>query len=236
MKYLTLLLIALFSSSLLIAQKVENVSSSQVGNNIKVTYQISGSTPNQLLTVNLYYSINDGTFIGPLQKVSGDVGDNVSGNGIKTIDWNVLSEISALDGNVKFKIDILPKQNIQMPVANGQDMKVAIESCVLENNSLAINCILESAIDREWIFNNENTFLFDEFGAKIISTTVKWGSKTNKYASIYLMKNVPFRISFIFDDINVNMRIIKALEFGYSTMTSFSNNKIQFRDLPIIKK
>ncbi|MGE0090627.1 MAG: hypothetical protein AB7S50_14235 [Bacteroidales bacterium] len=230
MKYSAFFILALFPFSLLRAQKVSNVNSLQDGNIIRVTYQVSETIPSQLMKVNLYYSINDGAYIGPLQKVNGDVGDNLSGNGTKTINWDVLSEVSNLEGNVKFKVDILPKPNTQMPVALGKDMKAAVESCVLENNSLTINFILESAIDQEWYFLTNFTFLFDEFGEKKFANSFRWGTNTESNNNIYLMKNVPFRISFIFNDVNVNMRIIKALELFYSY------NKIQFRDLPIIRK
>ncbi len=84
------------------AQKVTNVSNHQEQSTIVVSYDIETKTP---CKIELFVSTNGGTtWQGPLKKVNGDVGVNVS-SGSKSITWNVLEEFEELSGeNIVFKV------------------------------------------------------------------------------------------------------------------------------------
>ena len=84
------------------AQKVTNVSNRQEQSTIIVSYDLETKTP---CIIELYVSTNGGTtWQGPLKKVNGDVGANVS-SGSKSITWNVLEEFEELSGeNIVFKV------------------------------------------------------------------------------------------------------------------------------------
>lgn len=78
------------------AQKVSNITFKQEQSNIVVFYDLETKTS---CKIDLFVSTNGGTtWQGPLKKVIGDVGINVS-SGKKNIIWNVLDEFEDLRGN-----------------------------------------------------------------------------------------------------------------------------------------
>ena len=97
-----LLLFLLFLGFSIYAQKITNVSNHQEQSTIIVSYDLDTKSP---CKIELYVSTNGGTtWQGPLKKVSGDVGANVS-SGSKSITWNVLEEFEELSGeNIVFKV------------------------------------------------------------------------------------------------------------------------------------
>ncbi len=101
-KWLFSCLILLFGLAISYAQKLSNVLVRQEQSSIIVSYNIDTKTPCKIA---LYVSINGGTtWQGPLKKVNGDVGLNVS-SGSKAITWSVLEEFEELRGNdIKFQV------------------------------------------------------------------------------------------------------------------------------------
>jgi tetratricopeptide (TPR) repeat protein len=92
----------LFFTITISAQKVTNVSSRQEQSTIIISFDLETKTP---CKIELYVSNNGGTtWQGPLKKVNGDVGANVS-SGSKSITWSVLEEFEELSGeNIVFKV------------------------------------------------------------------------------------------------------------------------------------
>ena len=84
------------------AQKVSNITFKQEQSNIVVSYDLETKTT---CKIDLFVSTNGGTtWQGPLKKVIGDVGINIS-SGKKNIIWNVLEEFEELKGdNIKFQV------------------------------------------------------------------------------------------------------------------------------------
>ncbi len=84
------------------AQTVSKVTAEQQGNAMVVHYDLTTDSPCE---VSLFVSLNGGkTWTGPLLRVSGDVGKDISG-GSHTIRWEVLEELEQLVGNnIQFKV------------------------------------------------------------------------------------------------------------------------------------
>jgi len=228
-----LLLLIMIFPSVVIGQTVSNVTSRQNGNLIEINYRLSDISVNQTVKVNLYYSLNNSNYIGPLQKVSGDVGDYISGNGNKKINWNVLSEIGSLDGETKFKVELIPNIIYDSPSSISKDMKGIIKSCKIKNNTLIIDFVVESMVDKGWYFNVKKALVFDDKGNNYISESFKWGNNTEtNYTEIKLMKDVPFRIQYYFNNVDPTITKISgvALSDGYETFT------LRFTNIPIIKE
>jgi uncharacterized protein (TIGR02145 family) len=98
-----ILLVFLFFQSITThAQKVSNVSFRQEQSNIVISYDLETKT---LCEISLFVSSDDGkTWLGPLKKVTGDVGDKIS-SGNQSITWNVLEEFEELRGDkIKFQV------------------------------------------------------------------------------------------------------------------------------------
>jgi uncharacterized protein (TIGR02145 family) len=103
MKQLNLFIgLFLFFTVKISAQKVSNVSNHQEQSTIIVSYDLETKSS---CKIELYVSTNGGTtWQGPLKKVTGDVGVNVS-SGSKAIIWNVLEEFDELRGNdIRFQV------------------------------------------------------------------------------------------------------------------------------------
>src|SRR5882762_1847745 len=98
------LFIAIFACAFLglKAQKVENVRAAASGEQIIITYDLTGVKSDQRFKVNLYSSHNN--FASPVQQVTGDVGDNIAAGKDKRIAWNAKSELSNFKGNLSFEV------------------------------------------------------------------------------------------------------------------------------------
>ena len=85
--------------SFLHAQTVSNVTATQVGKTIHVSYDLDKAAD-----ITLHLSTDGGKTYGELHQVSGDVGVNVI-SGHKTIVWDVLVEQERLEGDdIVFKV------------------------------------------------------------------------------------------------------------------------------------
>jgi len=70
---------------------------------VVITYNLNGIAANQRLEVSVYCS--DDNFQNPLKSVHGNgVGQQVTGNGQKTIIWDVLKDRNSLTGMISFEI------------------------------------------------------------------------------------------------------------------------------------
>jgi hypothetical protein len=83
-------------------QKVSNITAEQIGQTIKISYTLVSESE---CDISLYYSLDNGSrWIGPLKRVSGDIGINIL-HGSKAIIWDVVDEVVNLVGSeIKFKI------------------------------------------------------------------------------------------------------------------------------------
>ena len=105
------ILIQLFLFSFLLisngySQVIENLDFVQEGKNIRITYDLVGTEIGQQFNAGVYFSTDGGrTWQGPLQEVTGNVGQNqVAGRNL-SITWDVLAEKKSLVGEVRFKIE-----------------------------------------------------------------------------------------------------------------------------------
>ena len=93
------------------AQKIEDVTATQEGNSILVSYSLFDNYLTTDFHISLFCSGDGGTsWHGPLVSVSGDVGQEVFagryGSSRKQIKWDVLKEWDYLYGdNIKFRVD-----------------------------------------------------------------------------------------------------------------------------------
>jgi hypothetical protein len=88
------------------AQLITDIQHEPFRDNVLVTYMLNGLAPHQRVSVNLYCSDDD--YKDAVKNVSGNgAGEYVTGNGQKTILWNVLSDRKELVGNISFEIRAL---------------------------------------------------------------------------------------------------------------------------------
>jgi hypothetical protein len=97
-----LLLVLLFATLQLSAQRLENIRAEAVngGERVIITYDISGASGKKY-RVTVYSSHNN--FSTPLSMVSGDVNEVTAGTG-KRIEWNARGEMVEYSGDITFEL------------------------------------------------------------------------------------------------------------------------------------
>ncbi len=98
-----LLLVLLFATFSLYAQRVENIRAEAVngGERVTITYDINGAADGQKFNVTIYSSHNN--FSTALTRVTGDL-NNVTGGTGKRIEWNAKEELVDYNGDITFEL------------------------------------------------------------------------------------------------------------------------------------
>lgn len=107
-----LLLVFLFASFHLYAQRLENIRAEAIngGERVVITYDLVGANPDQKYKVNVYSSHNN--YSTSLSQVSGDLNDVTPGTG-KRIEWNARGEMVEYSGDITFELRADP---VSMPL------------------------------------------------------------------------------------------------------------------------
>jgi hypothetical protein len=83
------------------------VRTQEIDHKIKIDYLIINSNRFQSYNVNVYVSFDGGrTFLGPIQRVSGDVGKDVTYGSTKSIMWDAYQEFPAFNGKALYNIQL----------------------------------------------------------------------------------------------------------------------------------
>jgi len=98
-----LLLVLLFASFHLYAQRLENIRAEAIngGERVIITYDLTGPNADQKYKVAVFSSHNN--YSTPLSQISGDVNDVTPGTG-KRIEWNARGEMVEYTGDVTFEL------------------------------------------------------------------------------------------------------------------------------------
>ncbi len=226
------------------SQTISNVTSKQNEKKIEISYNLSGLSPNKTCRINLYYSLNSANYIGPLQKVSGNVGNYVSGDGNKQITWDVLAEIGSIEGNTQFKVEIIPetKELYKKYTSDGFNYKVT--SCNFKANQLIVDVNITNLSEDTRLFLrcNEDIKLTDENGNQYICNNFivsQINVKFKDYRQIDFVKDVPVKISFVFIGVESNIKLVKLLDAKFRDYYYNSSNiksRLQIKDIVVLKR
>jgi hypothetical protein len=85
--------------------KIADVDYYLEGNYIVVNYTIIGSLPKEHMTIELSFKTEGNKLIIP-QTVSGDIGNKLLGDGLKTVRWDIVSDHLILSSNLKAIVTI----------------------------------------------------------------------------------------------------------------------------------
>ena len=107
MKNILLLIIALLTSLMSLAQTIKNIEAKAVDSKIEVSYKIIGLKYYQNISaVNLYVKeTGDKSFQGPMEFVSGDMAEGIN-NGEHKIIWDALKEMDVADTPLVFDVRV----------------------------------------------------------------------------------------------------------------------------------
>ncbi len=98
-----LLLVLLFATFQLSAQRLDNIRAEAVngGERVIITYDINGASQGQKFRVSVFSSHNN--YSTPLTMLSGDVNEVTAGTG-KKIEWNAKGEMVEYSGDITFEL------------------------------------------------------------------------------------------------------------------------------------
>lgn len=100
---ISLLLLLVFASFHLYAQRLDNIRAEAVngGEKVTITYDLTGGAPDTKYRVAVYGSHNN--YSTPLNQVTGDISDVTPGTG-KRIEWNAKNEMVEYSGDITFEL------------------------------------------------------------------------------------------------------------------------------------
>jgi hypothetical protein len=205
MKKVTFLVLIVFQIFAVKSQTIKNVSSNQDGNKIKVNYTISDLTTPIVARVNLYYSLNNSSFNGPLNKVSGDVGEKNMSNGLKSMTWDLLSEVGSLDGSVTFKVEIVPvKPKIIVPTNKVDNFELSIPLAKYSNGKLTVEFVIKNFGDDVYgLIRGDKFSVTDATGTVFVPESISFANinekKLDNTHKVIYQNQVPFKVTCVFN-------------------------------------
>jgi formylglycine-generating enzyme required for sulfatase activity len=105
MKNLIITIFILGTTIPCLSQQITNTDFYQSGKKLVITYDLIETKAKQTFDISLYVSTDNGsTWQGPLEEVSGDVGQNIIVGSGSSIVWNTLREFAMLKGKVGFRV------------------------------------------------------------------------------------------------------------------------------------
>jgi hypothetical protein len=102
MRYHLLLLAGVLISSAAYCQRVNNVRATIDGSNVKITYDLEGTSSTDLFEIKLYSSQNN--FSDPLKIVAGSAGKSIKPGKDLVITWSAKEELVNFKGEITFEV------------------------------------------------------------------------------------------------------------------------------------
>ncbi len=229
------LLAIVFVNTIAFSQSITNVVAETVGETIQLNYKIQNGSGITFL-ISAYYSL-DGVNFTEMTSVSGAIGKNLGTKETKTIYWDVLSDLEQLSGeNIVFKVKgIYQVGNTNTVISSDlsfefDDYSVEINSCKVMGEKLIIYfTITNNGIDRELLFENSQTRIYDNRGFEFEPASAKIGNIDNHYGktTARLVTGVPVKSEIVFEGDAKNATTIKLLDIY------FDKNSYKVRDIPV---
>lgn len=106
------------------SQRLENLKAEVVGEKIIVTYDISGSQPDDTYNISLHSSYDK--YAEPLTHVTGDVGAKIKEGKNKRIEWDAPLEFNGIKGTLLFEVHaaLVAKLTLQKSIDHARRGKV----------------------------------------------------------------------------------------------------------------
>ena len=102
MRISCLILVGIIMSNPAVSQQVTNVKADLQGDVVNIHYDLQGNSSSENYRVDLYSSHNN--YSQPLQKTSGDVGENINPGPGKMITWRPADELQEFEGDITFEV------------------------------------------------------------------------------------------------------------------------------------
>lgn len=126
------------------ASQIENVHSQQVGEKIKISYEIINANALQQFDVFVFCSVDGKENTVPLKQVAGDVGASVIGSGTKTVIWDPIKELGGVHGQVKFKVVANPTKLLKTTNGRLDGMTVTASNARKSGKTITVDLLIDN--------------------------------------------------------------------------------------------
>ncbi len=226
------------------AQDFTNLSAKKFGEKINLEYAIIGESLGQLFNVTPYYSLDAGKTFLPMKSVSGNVGANVPGGKNQIIIWDVLKDMTELNGDVMFKLtadtktklptqDEVGKVNFKIESLHHIDKNKLELLLSITNNGPTrdlkmINGLITITDFKKQKYDAQKGTLGDVQGNERYSTPTKTLKSGETVMAVFTFERIP-------EDVTRAMKLDMGIELitydGYGL--DLKIGKVKFQDLPI---
>jgi hypothetical protein len=104
MRFRFFLLLLTVTNTSVLCQSVSNVLAAADGDNVRISYVLAGE-PTTKYDIRVSYSVDEENY-KPIQKMSGDISQQLPGTG-KSIIWQAKDELVSFNGFVRFKVELV---------------------------------------------------------------------------------------------------------------------------------
>ena len=207
------------------AQTVTNVTATQSGNQVQISYQLIGFQSPQHIEI-LCSTDGGNTFATPVRSATGDIGSNVMPGGTKNVTWNVLNDISAIHtNNAVFKVTATaagPGGGFSGFEIDFEGIKMNVYDIKRSGKSVIFSFKLTSeGKDRNAAMHVNNIRMIDTDGNvynKEISISLATKENTY-YVKENLVSGIPMKGNIRFSNIPESIRNIALLELKVNNTT-----------------
>ena len=217
--------------SMLWAAQIQNVQSTQVGENIQITYDIAESNNLQQFEVVVFCSIDGKENTIPLKEVSGDVGSSVIGSGSKIILWNPIKELGGIHGKVKFKVVANPTKLLKTTEGRLDGMTVTASNCRQSGDFITLELLIDNQKESK-TFDLYTNYIkaVDNNGLEFYAVNyIKGRDKVTTKRPINIPKGQQLKITVTFDAQGNSTSLFTLLELE----TKFPSNFMIIKNIPV---
>lgn len=237
-----------FSITHVVAQEFSDLNTKQLGENINIEYSIVGEQIGQVFSVAPSYSLDGGRSFLPMKSVSGYVGNNVLGGKNQVIIWNVLNDLSGLQGDVIFKLNgqtqstkaleddfsnVIFKLISLHRVGNNQlELVLSITNEGSARDLKLINGLITITDFNRRNFDAQRGKLGEVVGAQRYSTPQRTIKSGETVQAIFTFDKIPGDLNRVMR-LNIGAELLTFSSFG---LDNLEVSTLQFRDFPVSDK
>lgn len=213
------------------ASQIKNVQSQQVGEQIKISYEIIDASLLQQFDVFVFCTIDGKENVVPLKEVTGDVGSTVIGGGNKTLVWDPIKELGGVHGKVKFKVVATPMKLLKTSNGRLDGMTVTASNCRQVGDVITVDLLIDNQKENK-TFDLYTNYIkaVDNNGVEFYAVNyIKGRDKVTTKRPINIGQGQQLKITVTFEATGNSTSLFTSLELE----TKFPSNFMIIKNIPV---
>ena len=232
----------------ILAQEFSSLSVRHLGENVNLEYSISGEQLGQMFSITPTYSTDGGRTFQNMKSVSGYVGGSVLGGKNQVIVWNVLNDLSALQGEVTFKLAgatqttqpleddfsnvVFRLVSLHRMTNNQLELVLSISNNGEPRDLKLINGLITITDFNKRSFDAQKGKLAEVVGSQRYSTPQRTLQKGETVQATFTFERIPDDLTRIMR-LSIGAELLTISRFG---LDNLEIGTLQFRDFPVSDK